>query len=138
MLNGVTTDDDLWSFASKAGIHLNYIGFKDTIPNKLKNGGYIINLASSTDKSGGTHWVALWVDLKEKKSFYFDSFGFESPIEIENASTKNNLEEFYNTNQIQKLNSDFCGSFCLLFLYSMQYNHGPLAERFNDFLNLFK
>ena len=40
---------------------------------KIKNGGYIINLDENSDI--GTHWVALYV--QNNNVTYFDSFGVE-------------------------------------------------------------
>ena len=41
---------------------------RDNLPNKIKDGAYVINLDEHSDI--GTHWIALYVTL-------FDSFGVE-------------------------------------------------------------
>ena len=46
---------------------------RDNLPNKIKDGAYIINLDEYSDI--GTHWVALYV--KNNDVTYFDSFGVE-------------------------------------------------------------
>ena len=46
---------------------------RDNIPDKIKNGAYIINLDEYYDI--GTHWVAFRVN--NKTVTYFDSFGVE-------------------------------------------------------------
>ena len=52
---------------------------RDNLPNKIKDGAYVINLDEYTDI--GTHWVALYV--KNNEVTYFDSFGVEHiPNEI--------------------------------------------------------
>ena len=52
---------------------------RDNLPNKIKDGAYIINLGEYSDI--GTHWIALYVHTKTVT--YFDSFGFEHiPKEI--------------------------------------------------------
>ena len=51
---------------------------RDNLPNKIKDGAYVINLDEYSDI--GTHWVALWVN---NNITYFDSFGVEHiPKEI--------------------------------------------------------
>ena len=52
---------------------------RENLPNKIKDGAYIINLDECTDI--GTHWFALYV--KNNEVTYFDSFGVEHiPNEI--------------------------------------------------------
>ena len=46
---------------------------RDNLPNKIKDGAYVINLDEYSDI--GTHWVALWVNINNVT--YFDSFGVE-------------------------------------------------------------
>ena len=43
---------------------------RDNLPNKIKNGAYVINIDEYHDI--GNHWVALYVNNKYPK--YFDSF----------------------------------------------------------------
>ena len=51
----------------------------DNLPNKRKDGAYVINLDEYSDI--GTHWIALYV--KNNDITYFDSFGVEHiPKEI--------------------------------------------------------
>ena len=52
---------------------------RDNLPQKIKDGAYIINLDEYSDI--GTHWVALYVSNNDVT--YFDSFGVEHiPKEI--------------------------------------------------------
>ena len=46
---------------------------RDNLPNKIKDGAYIINLDEYSDL--GTHWIALY-QLNNNVT-YFDSFGVE-------------------------------------------------------------
>ena len=57
---------------------------RDNLPDKIKDGGYIINL---DEYSGiGTHWIVLYV-LNNNNVTYFDSFGVEHiPKEIKTLS----------------------------------------------------
>ena len=51
---------------------------RDNLPNKIKDGAYVINLDEYSDI--GTDWTALWVN---NNVAYFDSFGVEHiPKEI--------------------------------------------------------
>ena len=52
---------------------------RDNLPNKIKDGAYLINLDEYSDI--GTHWIALYVQNND--IIYFDSFGVEHiPKEI--------------------------------------------------------
>ena len=52
---------------------------RDNLPNKIKDGAYVINLDEYCDIE--THWIALHV--KDNDITYFDSFGMEHiPKEI--------------------------------------------------------
>ena len=54
---------------------------RDNLPNKIKNGAYVINLDEYSYIA--THWVALYVN--NKTATYFDSFVVEHiPKEIKN------------------------------------------------------
>ena len=50
---------------------INGVYSKDNLPNKIKDGAYVINLDEYSDI--GTHWIALCV--KNNDITYFDSFG---------------------------------------------------------------
>ena len=52
---------------------------RDNLPNRIKDGAYIINLNEYSDI--GTHWVALYINNNDVT--YFDRFGVEHiPKEI--------------------------------------------------------
>ena len=46
---------------------------RDNLPNKIKDGAYVINLDEYSDI--GTQWIALYI--KNNDITYFDSFGVE-------------------------------------------------------------
>ena len=57
----------------------NGVYFRDNLPNKIKDGAYVINLDEHSDV--GTHWIALYV--KNNDITCFDSFSVEHiPKEI--------------------------------------------------------
>ena len=62
---------------------------RDNLPNKLKDGIYVINLDEYSDI--GTHWIALYV--KNNIVIYFDSFGVEHiPREIKTFIKNRNIK----------------------------------------------
>ena len=64
---------------------------------------------------GGTHWTCFIV--KEKKSFYFDSFGGQPDKFLLNQLLKPII---YHNYRIQDINSRACGSYCLHFFYIIE------------------
>ena len=57
---------------------------------------------------GGSHWTCFYI--KDKKSYYFDSFGGQ-PDEF---LLKQLLKPIvYHNFKIQHINSELCGSFCV-------------------------
>ena len=100
---------------------------RDNLPNKIKDGAYVINLDEYSDI--GTHWVALWVN--NNNVTYFDSFGVEHiPKEIikfiENKNIKTNIF------RIQAYDSIMCGYFCIGFIDFM-FKGKTLTEYTNLF-----
>ena len=69
---------------------------RDNLPNKIKDGAYVINLNKYSDI--GTHWVALYIN--NKTATYFDSFGIE-PIPTEIIKFINNKNVIANIYRVQ-------------------------------------
>ena len=66
----------------------NGVNSRNNLPNKVKDGAYIINLDEYSDI--GTHWIALYVNTKT--ATYFDSFGVENiPKEIKKFIKNKNI-----------------------------------------------
>ena len=87
---------------------------RDSLPNKIKDGAYVINLDKYSDI--GTHWVALYV--KKNDITYFDSFGVEHiPKEIKAFIKNKNVKT--NIFRIQAYDSIMCGCFCIGFINFM-------------------
>ena len=100
---------------------------RDNLPNKIKDGAYVINLDEYSDI--GTHWVALWVN--NNNVTYFDSFGVEHiPKKIIKFIENRNI----NTNifRIQAYDSIMCGYFCIGFIDFMFK-----GKILTDYTNLF-
>ena len=64
---------------------------------------------------GGTHWTCFIV--KDKKSFYFYSFGVQPDKFLLNQLPK---PKIYHNYKIQDINSRICGSYCLYFFYLIE------------------
>jgi len=120
---------DILNILGKKNISINGIFSKDLLP-KLKKGFYIINLEKS-DQGNGTHWTTLYYD--DDNNFYMDSFGSPAPIEIQ----KHLKDYFYNDKQIQNINSEACGYYCICFIEYFTKNKINKDE-FQKFLNIFK
>lgn len=106
------TDQDITNIIEQLGLKINGIYSKDKTP-KLEKGFYVINLQDSDD-GNGTHWTCLYY-LDSVYSYYFDSFGFPPPQEIQNK-LKNYV---YSNKQIQDINSSACGYYCIGFIKFM-------------------
>ena len=81
----------------------------------------------STRMEGGSHWVAFIV--KDKKSYYFDSFGGQPDKFLLKQLPKPII---YHNYKIQDINSQLCGSYCLYFFYLIQR-----MNYYNTILNMY-
>ena len=100
---------------------------RDNLPNKIKDGAYVINLDEYSDI--GTHWIALYV--KNNDITYFDSFGVEHiPKEIKAFIKNRNIKT--NIFRIQAYDSIMCGYFCIGFINFMHK-----GKRLTEYTNLF-
>ena len=117
------TDTDLTQLCQSLKIPLQFIGFKDTFASHTPHeGAYIVNLDSKTTGRGGTHWTAFL--LLHGKAMYFDPFGLTIPRATRDFILRYKPSNVYfSTNQIQGLDSEFCGYFCLYFLYFFTVQH---------------
>ena len=66
-------------------------------------------------RMGGSHWTCFIV--KDKKSYYFDSFGRTPDNFLLNQFSKPIIHHNY---KIQDINSKLCGSYCLYFFYLIE------------------
>ena len=100
------------------------------IKNLIKNKKYKLGFVFNTDKhyQSGSHWIAMYIDLKSKKIFYFDSNGNPMPIQIkafiskiEDQCKKLKLKMKVDSNEgfrHQESNTE-CGMYCLYFIISL-------------------
>lgn len=98
--------------------------FGQKIKENYKCLGMIINLSKSKNKDGGSHWVALFVDLRYKKKTieYFDSSGHKPPIEIiefMNRLNKHIPNSLIKINKVRHQQKDSeCGVYSIMFIIS--------------------
>lgn len=114
---GYTSSNELKEIANRYGIKLDGIYARDLYDG---SNNAIINLDDSKNK--GSHWVCV------HKNIYFDSYGLPPPLEILKFKPKIK----YNKKQIQAMDSDYCGQYCLYFLWCMQN-----GMSLNEFKKLF-
>lgn len=102
---------------------------KDQLPDRLQRGSYVINLQSSKD-GNGTHWVCLY--YTPNFSYYYDSYGFIAPLEVQNKITP----YMYNDLEIQDIDSTACGFYCVAFVLYLNKKMN-IEKAFMEFINLF-
>jgi hypothetical protein len=110
-----------------AGVYSNDLLPKELIRDKF----YIINLQDH-DAGSGTHWTVLYYN-KPLTSIYFDSYGFPSPLDVENRIKP----YIYNNKEIQDFDSSACGYYCIAFILFL-HNKDNKQNAFKTFLSLFK
>ena len=106
---------------------LNGVYSKDNLPDKIKNGTYVINIDEHSDIQ--TYWIALYGN--NKTVAYFDSFGVEHiPKEFKKLiNNKNIIANFF---RLQAYDSVVCGYFCIGFIDFMLK-----GNNLTDFTNRF-
>ena len=90
---------------------MNGVYSTDNLPDKIKDGPYVINLDKYSDI--GTHWIALYV--MNNNATYFDIFGVEHiPQDIKIFIDKSIVAT--NIFRIQAYDSVMCGYFFIGFI----------------------
>lgn len=143
------SNTQLEELAVKMSVPLEWVGFKDMLPKKLKyNRTYIINMDDAYDADGnaneGTHWTAFQVNEYpngNKKAMYFDSYGAPPP-EIVKKRVKDNFNCGlpYSKKDIQSMMADVCGWYCLAwshFCNAYEQRSKCLYQDSEMFLDLF-
>ncbi len=96
---------------------------------QLKDGKNKIGIIFNTDphNKSGSHWISLFIDIKRRFIFYFDSNGVKVPREImslieriEKQGTEINIDFtiYFNRKEHQYSNTE-CGMYSLYFLNQM-------------------
>ena len=109
------------------GPRFNGVYSQDNLPNKIKDGAYLINLDGYSDV--GIHWIALYVTSKTRT--YFDIFGIEHiPKEIKIFINNKNI--IANIFRAHAQDSVMFRYFCIRFI-----NFMFIGNSLTDFTNLF-
>lgn len=95
------------------------------VKNALAQGTESIGIVYNLDPhyKGGSHWVAVYTDLKNHKTYYFDSYAIEPPKQIATfmkwlTTQDKEMKLFYNGNRFQRQNSE-CGMYSMYFILRM-------------------
>ena len=105
----------------------NKVYCRDNLPDKIKDGEYVINLYEHFDIV--THWIALYA--LSNNGTYFDSLGIEQfPKEIKKVINKSTIVT--NIFRMQAYDSIMCGYFCTGFIDFMLKD-----KRLTEFTNIF-
>lgn len=116
LIKPITSDHELFEFADHLNIKLDDILTIEEITKPLKRGSYIILLRAGGQGVG--HWVAI------NDGEYFDSTGVGPPTKLGDLP--------YNEFQYQSTYGDYCGPFCILWLYSKQKNRPELLKGYHN------
>ena len=90
---------------------------------------YVVNTQKSNQR--GQHWIAIYLNANEPE--YFDSLGNIPLKEFEDFLILNGPHYLRNMKQVQAINSNLCGLFCLFFAYFR-----TRGVEMQDILNMFK
>ena len=138
------SDLDIKYFCALFNINLKNVLLKDEFINVTPQiGCYVINLDDTTSGRGGTHWTCLII-TSSHCIIYFDPFGLPIPypIKLFIKKYKHQSKIIYSTDDIQYIDSIFCGWFCIYFMYfitvlhSKNNNYGYLLNKHNTIYNL--
>lgn len=110
--------------------HITVCAIDELPKGKLKNDrnyAFVVNLSRST--SSGSHWIAIWIDLCNRKhskaaGYVLDSLGFKPrSYQIIDFLNKNCTRQYFCTKQIQQIRSTVCGMYAACFIiYMIKYN----------------
>lgn len=134
--------DEKLNFGSCVWESLCNLNIKNYIKNKKYKIGIILNL-DTHDKSG-SHWVSLFIDLKNKFLFYFDSNGESIPnrvkvlinrIKEQGANINIEFTEYSNKDVEHQQKDGQCGIYALYFIIEL-LKETKKPNYFNNKLNL--
>lgn len=127
ILKDTLTNYDIIQICKHLKIKLNGIFMKDELHGPLKAGNYIMNLQNHNQS--GSHWTCF---IKKKNTiYYFDSYGIVPPQNQIDLIHREGYNILYNKEQIQDLDSDLCGWWCIAFLLFNKLN--PNSSSMNKF-----
>lgn len=102
---------------------------KISIAKLLNNGitkvGIVFNLDKHTES--GSHWIAMFIDLKKERIYYWDSYGEKPPKEVNNlvnrikeqGKMKGMKFRYYKNNIRHQYRNSECGVYCMYFIVKL-------------------
>jgi len=129
---------EIIDYAKNKDYNLIGVYSKDRLPDERRVGSYIINMQDN-DEGNGTHWIAFII-FETGKSLYFDSYGVSAPANILEFLKIFKPNIATNKRQIQYIDSDMCGYFCLGFIKwfnNVNPKKEDVYELYDDFINAF-
>jgi len=109
------------------------LSIKNEMAKGKKKFGIVLNLDKHS--GGGSHWVAIYIDLNEKYIFYFESTGSTEPTEVKTFVDRMveqskelgiHLKKMNNMKIRHQYGSSECGMYVLFFIISLLTNkHKP-------------
>lgn len=114
-MKAVTSDHDLLELAKKLHVRIDGVLTVDDVTKPLTKGTYIILLRAGP---GVGHWVCV------SDGSYFDPTGVGPPTKVGALP--------YSEFQYQGTYDEYCGVWCLLYLYSRQRNRPELMRGFRN------
>ena len=119
LIQGISSDADLLTLADHLGIHIDDVLLLGEVNEPVDIKKTYLILLNDSSKIG--HWVC------SSNGYYWDSMGVGPPSKL---GLKN-----YNKIQYQGTYNNYCGIFCLLFLYCRQHKKMHLMKQFQDMNN---
>ena len=144
------TNDQIESLAPKMNIPLEFCGFKDMLPKKLKpNKYYCVNLEDGVGDDGevneGTHWVGFQCRVPNnghKSCVYFDSYGVGPPKVVTKLIKANfGVTPWHPTKDVQSLVNEACGFYQLAWAHYVndkRFASSSLKKDTEEFLSPFE
>jgi len=117
LIKPITSDHDLIKLADILNVHLDAIYESSEVKKPLPKKGTFIILLRKPNMDVG-HWTCA------HNGFFFDSMGEGPPTRY--GSMK------YNELQTQSAKADYCGIWCMLWLYAKQKNRMDILKRFHN------
>lgn len=112
------SNDDI----NKKTKHIKYfrgVFAKNILPKNIQNFECgVINNDNIPSFNNGTHWVAYYNHPNSKYIEFFDSFGLPPAKEIKDFLLKSRKNIIMNSGQIQDIESQACGYFCIDYILS--------------------
>lgn len=107
----------------------------DTLPKIVPRRSPVLLICNTQPiRKSGEHWIAIFIS-KNKYGEYFDSFGLPPQnIYILRFLRRNCIKYKYNSKMIQSLFSNYCGHFCIMYVYykSMFKSFESFIKHFNE------